>query len=84
VSDESRCVGARSPDIEPQAALNPAGERKIERFGWTYVAGDKVMQIAKDHDREVCNGDIGYIDDVNSDEGELTASFDGRPHRCAV
>ena len=28
-------VGARSLNIELQAALNPAGERKVERFGWT-------------------------------------------------
>src|SRR3981081_3770982 len=27
--------GARSLNIELQAALNPAGDRKIERFGWT-------------------------------------------------
>ena len=26
-------VGARSLNIELQAALNPAGERKVERFG---------------------------------------------------
>ena len=37
-------VGARSLNIELQAALNPAGERKIERFGWTFAPGDKVMQ----------------------------------------
>ena len=29
-------VGARSLNIELQAALNPAGERKVERFGWTF------------------------------------------------
>jgi exodeoxyribonuclease V alpha subunit len=34
-------VGARSLNIEVQAALNPAGERKIERFGWTFAPGDK-------------------------------------------
>jgi exodeoxyribonuclease V alpha subunit len=28
-------IGARSLNIELQAALNPAGERKVERFGWT-------------------------------------------------
>jgi exodeoxyribonuclease V alpha subunit len=28
-------VGARSLNIELQAALNPAGDRKVERFGWT-------------------------------------------------
>jgi exodeoxyribonuclease V alpha subunit len=71
-------VGARSLNIELQAALNPAGERKVERFGWTFGPGDKVMQIENDYDKEVYNGDIGYIDDVDPDAGELTASFDGR------
>ena len=71
-------VGARSLNIELQAALNPAGERKVERFGWTFAPGDKVMQIENDYDKEVYNGDIGYIDDVDPEEGELTASFDGR------
>ena len=71
-------VGARSLNIELQAALNPAGERKVDRFGWTFAPGDKVMQIENDYDKEVYNGDIGYIDDVAPDAGELKASFDGR------
>ena len=71
-------VGARSLNIELQAALNPAGERKVERFGWTFAPGDKVMQIENDYDKEVYNGDIGYIDDVDPEAGELMASFDGR------
>jgi hypothetical protein len=33
--------------------LNPAGERKVERFGWTFAPGDKVMQIENDYDKEV-------------------------------
>ena len=36
------------------------------------------MQIENDYDKEVFNGDIGYIDDIDPDDGELTASFDGR------
>src|SRR3954467_10295189 len=71
-------VGARSLNIELQAALNPAGERKVERFGWIFAPGDKVMQIENDYDKEVYNGDIGYIDDVNPDAGELSATFDSR------
>jgi exodeoxyribonuclease V alpha subunit len=71
-------VGARSLNIELQAALNPAGERKVERFGWTFAPGDKVMQVENDYDKEVYNGDIGYVKAVDPDEGELTASFDGR------
>jgi ATP-dependent DNA helicase RecD-like protein/UvrD-like helicase family protein/AAA domain-containing protein len=71
-------VGARSLNIELQAALNPSGERKVERFGWTFAPGDKVMQIENDYDKEVYNGDIGYIVDVDPEAGELVASFDGR------
>jgi exodeoxyribonuclease V alpha subunit len=71
-------VGTRSLNIELRAALNPAGERKIERFGWTFAPGDKVMQIENDYDKEVYNGDIGYIGEVDLGGGELTARFDGR------
>jgi exodeoxyribonuclease V alpha subunit len=71
-------IGARSLNIELQAALNPAGERKIERFGWTFAPGDKVMQIENDYDKEVYNGDIGFVTDLRPEEGELTANFDGR------
>lgn len=71
-------VGARSLNIELQAALNPAGERKVERFRWTFSPGDKVMQIENDYDKEVYNGDIGYIADVDPETSELTANFDNR------
>ncbi|MGE0580229.1 MAG: ATP-dependent RecD-like DNA helicase [Reyranella sp.] len=72
-------VGARSLNIELQAALNPAGEKKVERFGWTFAPGDKVMQIENDYDKDIFNGDIGYVDDVDLEAAELVASFDGRP-----
>ena len=66
-------AGARSINIELQAALNPAGERKVERFGWTFAPGDKVMQIENDYHKEVYNGDIGHVADVDPEAGELTA-----------
>ncbi|GAA3673649.1 SF1B family DNA helicase RecD2 [Acetobacter lovaniensis] len=71
-------LGARSLNIELQQALNPPGEVKVERFGWTYGPGDKVMQIANDYDRDVFNGDLGVIDRIDVEEGELTVLFDGR------
>jgi exodeoxyribonuclease V alpha subunit len=71
-------VGARSLNIELQAALNPAGEQKVERFGWTFAPGDKVMQVENDYDKEVYNGDIGMIERVDPDDGELVVNFDGR------
>lgn len=51
---------------------------KVERFGWTFAPGDKVMQIENDYDKEVYNGDIGFVADVEPEEGELSVSFDGR------
>ncbi len=62
-------AGARSLNIELQSALNPAGERKVERFGWTFAPGDKVIQIENDYDKEVYNGDIGHVADVDPERG---------------
>ena len=36
------------------------------------------MQTENDYDKEVYNGDIGAIDDVDVNGDELIASFDGR------
>ena len=69
-------VGSRSLNIELQAALNPAKEQKVERFGWTFAAGDKVMQIQNDYDRDIYNGDICTVEAVNADDGEMTVRFD--------
>ena len=71
-------VGARSLNIELQAALNPNPAAKVERFGWIFAPGDKVMQIENDYDKDVFNGDIGYIQAVDIVEGELTVDFEGR------
>jgi exodeoxyribonuclease V alpha subunit len=71
-------LGARSLNIELQKALNPPGESRVERFGWTFCPGDKVMQIENDYDREVYNGDLGIVQRIDQEEGELAVAFDGR------
>src|SRR4051812_42069759 len=71
-------IGARSLNIDLQAALNPAGEQKVERFGWTFAPGDKVMQIENDYEKEVYNGDIGYIEAIDTETSEVTVDFEGR------
>jgi exodeoxyribonuclease V alpha subunit len=35
------------------------------------------MQVENDYDKEVYNGDIGFVEDVDAAAGELTARFDG-------
>ena len=71
-------VGARALNVELQAALNPASQTRIERFGWNFAPGDKVMQIENDYDKEVYNGDIGFITSIDPTMGELKVDFDGR------
>ncbi len=73
-------LGTRSLNIELQQVLNPEkpGQPKARRFGWTYRPGDKVMQTSNDYDREVFNGDLGYILSIDEAESEMVIDFDGR------
>ena len=71
-------LGARSLNIELQNALNPPGEARVERFGWTFCPGDKVMQVENDYDREVYNGDLGIVQSIDLEASELVVTFDGR------
>jgi len=71
-------LGVRSLNVELQQRLNPAGEPRVTRFGTTFAPGDKVIQTENNYTREVFNGDIGCIIEVNPDEGFLRVDFDGR------
>lgn len=70
-------VGAGNLNIELQNALNPTGP-SLTRGGYTFRQGDKVMQIRNNYDKNVFNGDIGYITAVDTNERTLTVSFDSR------
>jgi len=59
-------LGARSLNIALQRALNPRGDPKVEKFGMTFAIGDKVMQIENDYDKEVYNGNIGFVGAIDS------------------
>ncbi len=67
--------GARALNIELQKLLNPDPAEQVERFGWRFAPGDKVMQIANDYEKEVFNGDVGTIDAIDSDNSELSVLF---------
>ncbi len=70
-------TGAANLNQVLQEAMNPNGP-SLRRGGTQYRLGDKVMQIRNDYDKEVFNGDIGMIADVDQEERELTVDFDGR------
>ena len=71
-------IGAKALNLHLQRALNPAKGETVERHGWMFAAGDKVMQTENDYDKEVYNGDIGFIRSVNLAAGGLVVDFDGR------
>jgi exodeoxyribonuclease V alpha subunit len=71
-------LGARALNLELQRALNPAGEVRVERFGWTYSVGDKIMQVENNYERDVFNGDLGIVARIDMEAGELVVNFDGR------
>jgi len=77
-------LGARNLNQLLQARLNPPAEGKaeIERFGYVYRTGDKVLQLENDYDKEVFNGDIGVVAKVDMVDSEVTVDFDGRPVVC--
>src|SRR5262245_56688774 len=72
-------LGTANLNARLQAVLNPPrGAAEVERFGWKFRTGDKVIQTQNDYDKDVFNGDIGRVSDINLHEHELTVEFDGR------
>ncbi len=71
-------LGSRSLNVELQKQLNKATGPQVARYGWTYSAGDKVLQVVNNYDKEVFNGDIGTITSIDTEENELVIEFDGR------
>jgi exodeoxyribonuclease V alpha subunit len=60
-----------------QAALNPSyGGDSVTRGTKTFRMGDKVMQLRNDYDRDVWNGDIGIVTQVDREEGTLRVRYD--------
>jgi exodeoxyribonuclease V alpha subunit len=73
-------LGSRHLNARLQEVLNPLrSDVVVERYGWTYRLGDKVLQTQNDYDKEVFNGDIGRVSAIDVHEQELTVNFDGRP-----
>lgn len=70
-------VGASNLNILLQNALNPR-QAFLTRSGTNYRLNDKVMQIKNNYEKEVFNGDIGVISQVDTEERTLKVQFDGR------
>jgi exodeoxyribonuclease V alpha subunit len=72
-------VGARALNLDLQAALN--GDQikpSVVRFGCSFRKGDKVMQTINDYDKDIFNGDLGFVHAVDLEAQELVVDCDGR------
>ena len=72
-------AGARTLNEVLQLAFNPPTEASVLKFGTKFSVGDKVMQIENNYDRDVFNGDIGFVTRLDAEEEELTVDFDVTP-----
>ena len=70
-------VGAANLNMALQQALNH-NTAALVRGGYTYKEGDRVMQLRNNYDKDVYNGDLGYVLSVDMEERTLTVDFDGQ------
>ncbi len=68
-------VGAANLNLALQEALNSQGDG-LRRGGYLFRAGDKVMQIRNNYEKEIFNGDIGTVESVDLQERMLKVNFD--------
>lgn len=70
-------IGTGNLNQALQQVLNPR-ETALFRGGQKLQVGDKIMQIRNDYKKEVFNGDIGYIQDIDAEEQQVLIRFDER------
>ena len=69
-------AGTNNLNVKLQDAVNPDGDF-IQSGAFKYRVGDKVMQIRNDYKKNVFNGDIGFVREIDTDEHVMTVTFDG-------
>lgn len=70
-------IGNRNLNQALQKALNPSDEPLV-KMGRAFHRGDKVMQIRNNYDKEVFNGDVGFITKIDRIEQEVAVDFEGQ------
>jgi len=70
-------LGADNMNVILQSVINPRGE-EFTRFGRIYRLGDRVMQLRNNYDKDVYNGDIGFISAIDNSEQQIAVDYEGR------
>jgi exodeoxyribonuclease V alpha subunit len=74
-------TGVTNLNARLQEKLNPPSPRKIERrlSGTLFRVGDRILQTRNNYDKDVYNGDLGYVTEIDLENQTLTVSIDDRP-----
>ncbi|NGX60150.1 MAG: ATP-dependent RecD-like DNA helicase [Chlamydiae bacterium] len=70
-------IGTENLNQVIQDLLNPSGQ-PLMRMGKRFHKGDKVMQIRNNYQKEVFNGDVGYIAEIDLVDQVLQVAFYGK------
>ena len=70
-------IGVTHLNDELQKAMNP-DRPGINCGSKIFRVGDKVMQMTNNYDKDVFNGDIGWISKINEEDREIVIDFEGR------
>jgi len=75
-------AGVGNFNVQLQAALNPQPPhaRALRTPAGEFRAGDKLIQLRNNYDKNLFNGDIGVIKSIDAEAGTFTADFDGDLH----
>ncbi|RPJ80086.1 MAG: ATP-dependent RecD-like DNA helicase, partial [Acidobacteria bacterium] len=73
-------LGVRELNVRLQELLNALrpGEVTLDRFGFRFGKRDKVIQLENNYDKEVFNGDIGFVERIDPIQHEIAINFEGR------
>lgn len=73
-------LGTDNLNFRLQEALGRGkGAASISRGAFVFREGDRVMQIRNNYDKDVYNGDVGFIRQIDPVERRMVVAFDGRP-----
>lgn len=76
-------LGTENLNMLLQQRLNPDGP-SVRRGAVAFRNGDRVMQLRNNYDKDVFNGDVGFVAEAYPNERKLVVTFDGRPVEYAA
>jgi len=71
-------VGTQALNKTLQEQLNSNTKATIEHYDNNFCVGDKVIQTVNNYDKEIFNGDIGIIRQINEKSKKVTIQFDSK------